>query len=93
MPTFVYDKTLDCMVDKDTRAPMNQPDAPMATPMVMRDTPGYASPIDGKWIDGRRARKYDLQKNNCVDAGDMAPKKLKNAKFAAKHGMTHLLDT
>lgn len=95
MPTFVYDRASGRMVDKDTREPMNPVDAPLATPMVMSDTPGYRSPIDGSWIEGRRARKYDLEKNNCVDANDLAPpkKKLRNAKFAAKRGMTHLLET
>lgn len=82
------------MVDKATREPMNEANGPLATPMVVHDTPGYRSPIDGSWIEGRRARQYDLQKNNCVDVGDVPPKgKLKNAKFAAKHGVTHLLET
>lgn len=93
MATYVYDKASGRMVDKETRAPMNPDHAPLATPMVMRDTPGYSSPIDGKWIEGRRARRYDLEKNGCIEAGDAPPKKLKNAKFAAKHGATHLLET
>lgn len=84
------------LVDKDTGLPMlNQEERarPLQTPASYSDLPGYRSPIDGSWIEGRRARKYDLEKNNCVDANELSsgPRKLKNAKFAAKHGLTHLL--
>jgi hypothetical protein len=98
MPTYVYSRERDCMVDKETGLPMlNQEERarPLQTPMTYGDLPGYRSPIDGKWIEGRRARQYDLQSNNCVDAGDMKSPtngKLKNAKFAAKHNATHLLE-
>ena len=85
------------LVDKDTGLPMlNQEERarPLQTPASYSDLPGYRSPIDGRWIEGRRARKYDLEKNNCVDANELSggPRKLKNAKFAAKHGLTHLLE-
>ena len=94
MATYVYDKERGIMVDKTTREPMNPPDAPLAVPMVWSDLPGYASPIDGAWVEGRRARKYDLEKNNCVDANDFPSPtggKLKNEAFAKKHGLEHLL--
>lgn len=93
MTTYVFDKALGVMVDRDTRAPMVDPDAPLAAPMVLRDTQGYASPIDGKWVEGRRARRYDLEKNNCVDANDLGGLggKLKNERFAQKHGLERLL--
>lgn len=99
MPTYVYDRVQNCMVDKDTGLPMLTPEErarPLQTPMTYGDIPGYRSPIDGKWIEGRRARQYDMQKNNCIDANELPKKttgKLKNAKFAAKHGVTHLLET
>lgn len=81
------------MVNKVTREPMVAEDAPLATPATFGDLPGYTSPIDGKWVEGRRARAYDLQSNNCVDANDISkPKKLKNARFAKKHGLEHLLE-
>lgn len=86
------------LVDKDTGLPMlNQEERarPLQTPASYSDIPGYRSPIDGRWIEGRRARKYDMEKNNCVDANDLPRKTngtLRNAKFAAKHGMTHLLE-
>lgn len=34
-------------------------------PAVQADLPGYQSPIDGSWIEGRRARNEDLRRNNC----------------------------
>lgn len=34
-------------------------------PAVQADLPGYTSPIDGRWIEGRRARMEDLKRNNC----------------------------
>lgn len=96
MPKFVLRDGR--LVDKDTGLPMlNQEERarPLQTPASYSDIPGYRSPIDGRWIEGRRARKYDMEKNNCVDANDLPRKTngtLRNAKFAAKHGMTHLLE-
>lgn len=98
MPTYVFDRALGMMVDKATRQPMlteEERARPLQTPMSYGDLPGYRSPIDGSWVEGRRARQYDLQKNNCVDAGDIKSPtngKLRNAKFAAKHGVSHLLE-
>jgi len=94
MPTFVYRDGR--MVNKETGEPMNPPGSnqPPAAPMVFGDLPGYASPVDGAWVDGRRARAYDLAKHNCVDANDLIPaggRKLKNERFARKHGLERLL--
>lgn len=96
MAVYVYDKARDMMVDKATRAPMLNQDeraAPLQKPRVFGDLPGYQSPIDGKWVDGRRARKYDMESNGCVDANDVSkPRKLKNEKFAKKRGLEHMLE-
>lgn len=98
MPKFVYDAERDMMVDKATGLPMlNQEERArdLQAPLTFSDTPGYCSPIDGSWVEGRRARKYDMEKNNCVDANDLTPsqpRKLKNARFAKKRGLEHLLD-
>lgn len=84
------------MVDKATGEPMVDPeDWVPSVPQVFGDDEGYESPIDGKWIEGRRARRYDLEKNNCVDARELAPKeprKLKNERFAKKWGLEHMLE-
>lgn len=98
MATYVYDREKDCMVDKATGLPMlteAERGRPLQTPLTYGDIPGYRSPIDGRWIEGRRARQYDLQKNNCIDANDLPKKtsgKLRNAEFAAKHGVSHMVE-
>jgi len=94
MAVYVYDAQTGRMVDKVTGEAMVDPSAPLATPMFYGDTPGYRSPIDGRWIEGRRARKYDMEKHNCVDANELKSPtdgKLRNKKFVAKHGLQHLL--
>ena len=94
MARYVYSASLDAMINADTGERMVPKGAPLATPMVMHDTPAYRSPIDGSLIEGRRARRYDLEKNNCVDANDFSSGqgKLKNARFAKKRGLEHLLE-
>ncbi|HCE07466.1 MAG TPA: hypothetical protein DEQ40_02475 [Oxalobacteraceae bacterium] len=34
-------------------------------PAVAPDLPGYASPVTGKWIEGRSARREDLRRTGC----------------------------
>jgi putative FmdB family regulatory protein len=34
-------------------------------PAVQPDIPSYQSPIDGRWIDGRKQRMEDLKRNGC----------------------------
>jgi len=84
------------MVDKKTGLPMlNQDERArgLQCPETFGDLPGYHSPIDGRWIEGRRARKYDMESNGCVDGNDFSsgPKGLKNERFAKKRGLEHLL--
>jgi hypothetical protein len=33
---------------------------------TVNDTPGYRSPIDGTWIEGRVQRREDLRRNGCI---------------------------
>jgi hypothetical protein len=45
-------------------------------------------------ISGRRAKRADLDRHNCVDAGDIPSPtggKFRSKEFAAKRGMTHML--
>lgn len=81
------------MVDKRTGEPMNDGPWVPACPTVISDTPGYRSPIDGTWIEGRRARRYDLEKNDCVPAEPntrkRTPGRFRNQRFATKWGLPH----
>jgi hypothetical protein len=95
MPKYTY---RDGKLVDDTGLPMlNQEERsrPPQTPRVVGDLPGYTSPVTGEWIDGRRARRYDLEKHGCVDARDLPSPtggKFRNKKFAEKHGVSHLLE-
>jgi len=81
-------------VDPSTNEPMPVPDRDgVVMPMVRSDIEPYKSPIDGRVIGSRSARREDLARNNCVPYEPMgnAPKGLTNPKYAAKHGVMHLL--
>lgn len=56
-------------------------------PSVQVDIGGYTSPIDGRWIEGKAARREDLKRSNCRPWEGMASEKkeaLKRAEVAAK---------
>ena len=61
------------------------PDLPM--PAVASDLPTYHSPITGKPIEGRAARREDLARSGCraVDPSEYKPV-YKNYAFCQKHG-------
>lgn len=71
-----------------TGEPMEIPDRGVCAPLVQSDIKEYRSPIDGKLISSRSSRRYDLEKNGCVEADP--PKKhrgYKNERFAKRHGL------
>lgn len=76
-------------VNKETGEPMVSGAWKPTAPMTCPDMEGYQSPIDGKWIEGRRARRYDLESNGCIEAGDKKPRPFKNERFMKKHGLTN----
>lgn len=98
MPKYIYCKERGMMVDKDSGLPMlNQEERarPLQVPPVFGDYPPYQSPVTGEWIEGKRARKADLEKHGCVDPldfGPRKPRKLKNERFARKRGLEHMLE-
>ena len=49
-------------------------------PMIYGDLPSYQSPIDGRWIDGRVARREDLARNNCRPWEGMAQERKEAAR-------------
>jgi hypothetical protein len=96
MATYVYDKERGIMVDKATREPMVDPNAPFvpATPMAIHDIPPYLSPVTGEYISGKRAKAEDLKRHDCVDANEIRPPRkleFKNKAFAKKRGLEAFL--
>lgn len=61
-------------VEKSTGKLMEVP-ARIVAPRVISDTPAYKSPLGTGWIDGRRARREDLKRNNCreVEPSEFKP--------------------
>jgi len=56
-------------------------------PSVQVDIGGYTSPIDGRWIEGKAARREDLRRNNCRPWEGMESEKkeaMKRAEVASK---------
>lgn len=83
------------MVDETGMPMLNQAERAREPqmPRVFGDLEGYRSPIDGSWVEGRRARRYDLEKNNCIDANELGTKReqrFKNERFIKKHGLQKL---
>lgn len=92
MTTYVYRDGR--MVNKETGEPMVSGPWKPVTPRVVGDIEPYLSPVTGEYVSGRRAKRDDLAKNNCVDAAELdpGPRKLKNKRFAKKRGLEHLLE-
>ena len=89
MPTYVRNEK-GIFVDKKTGEPMKPETTGLATPMIMKPMPDYKSPIDGRLITSRQARKDDLKKHGCVPyEPSMSPTKgtVKNPKYAGINGL------
>jgi len=75
--------------DRDGR-PMDKPFAgQIVMPTVLSDIPEYSSPIDGRPITSRSARREDLKRNNCVEyEPSMKPQHPKFAAFEERANRT-----
>ena len=80
MPSYVLDPTTLELVDRDTyyaskfaSTAANVSDLPM--PYIRSDLPAYVSPVTGKRIEGRAARREDLARTGCreVDPSEHKP--------------------
>jgi hypothetical protein len=80
------------MVDRDgfpmlSHNELAHDESQIACPMVMRDTPEYESPIDGRLITSRSWRREDLKRNNCYEVDPpKRPRGFKNPVWAKKRG-------
>ena len=62
----------------------------LATPFLFKPMPEYKSPIDGRPITSRQARRDDMKRNGCVEyEPSLSPTKgkIRNKDFASKRGM------
>ncbi len=87
MATFVYNAELGRMVDKTTGEPMVDGPYKPVCPQVVADIEPYQSPVSGEYVSGRRAKRADLDKNDCIDAAEFGPVKkpeFKNKAFLKK---------
>jgi hypothetical protein len=76
--------------DKRSGEPMPLPNrAAVAAPMVQSDILDYRSPIDGRLITSRSARREDLKRNGCVEAEPRLKHRrgYRNPTFALKRGL------
>ncbi len=63
----------------------------ICTPAVISDIEPYVSPMTGKTVTSRSAQRYDLEKHGkrLLEPSESPTKgKIRNAKFAAKRGLT-----
>lgn len=80
-------------VEKRTGEKLQPKGGPIRMPYVMRDIPEYLSPIDGKPITSRSHRRYDLEKNNCIEVEPRKrPRGFKNKRFCEKRGLPYGLN-
>lgn len=58
-------------------------------PAVQADLPAYQSPIDGRWIEGKRARTEDLKRNGCRPWEGMSTEKKEAIRRAEQADKTY----
>ncbi|HXP64506.1 MAG TPA: hypothetical protein VN815_03445 [Steroidobacteraceae bacterium] len=92
MPVYSFQCTCCQAVETVFRKIAERHDAPkchgpmlriVEAPAVQTDLPGYTSPIDGRWVEGRRARVEDLKRNNCREWEGMDTERKEAIKRAA----------
>lgn len=67
----------------------------LCVPNVIRDIQPFLSPVDGKYVSGRGARRDDLKRNNCVEAEPFkkpGDQKFKNSRFIKKYGLERMAE-
>lgn len=75
MPIYTYHCIRCDRVEEAYRSISNRHDAPeccgektqihIVAPAVQPDIPGYESPVTGKWVEGKSARREDLRRTGC----------------------------
>lgn len=62
-----HEKTAEVYREQRSRILHGLADRARPSPLIWLDLPGYDSPVTGKWIEGRVARREDLKRNECVE--------------------------
>lgn len=86
MARYVWRRGAFRVPSTDEPMPIPERDG-VCCPRVMSDIEEYRSPIDGSLITSRSQRRYDLEKNGCVEAPPRKKRGFKNPQFAAKRGL------
>ena len=73
MTRYIWDKQREEFIPASEYVRPEQPGW-----QVMRDSPGCVDPIEGKWLEGRAARREYMKRHNVVEAGDTPPTPFKN---------------
>jgi hypothetical protein len=83
---YVWSREQQAFIDREGN-PMQAPDR-VCAPLICSDIKPYMSPLGTGMIDGRKARREDLRRNDCreVDPSEYTPV-FKNEKFARKRGL------
>ena len=90
MTVYRWDSARMKFVDKISGELMPiKDDNAVCCPMVISDTPEYRSPVTGKPVDGRRARREDLARSGCVPFEPLTnrPRGCGNPKLAKKYNV------
>lgn len=74
-------------ISKSTGRPMETEEG-VFRPIIQRDMASYVSPVTGKPVDGRRARREDLKRSNSreVDPSEFNPTYESKARAVANGG-------
>ena len=96
MSTYLWDKSAEAWLPADQvvgRRMATEPDkrSDLAFPYIRGDLPAYRSPVTGKLIEGRAARREDLARSGCreVDPSEYKPI-YKNYEFCQKHRLPYM---
>lgn len=71
-----------------------QPRRAEALHFIQPDLPGYHSPVTGKWIEGRRARRDDLKRHNARpwEGREQEMKAAARTRAENEHGLDQLAE-
>jgi hypothetical protein len=84
---FVWDPVRNELVEAPARRSQ-------ALHFIQPDLPGYESPIDGRWVEGRKARREDLLRSGCrpYEGREQEQKEAMKVQAARERELDHLAE-